>query len=411
MKKLSTLILVIIFSFMIFAGPAAPPAHGIVISTVVIGSVIAAMAAAGIGLAVSGMTSSQLTDWVSGKLNDWTSSIGGSIEDHINGNLITTTARGTLAIGNAAASGISTFISWLRNDLRLSDQNAVSVISPSNSDLITASWTQCTDGYVTFAYMQTDNFLTPAYAFYQNANDEYSSGVVIVSEGKPQIIGKRYFSNPNNSDQWDATPGQYDITTNLWYYKGYWTGTINLGIRPLVTEFKTLKEGLAYIRYGIDNGFDIAGESLTVVTGTIDIPYIGTDDNWYIDVGADAGDDVDTVTSGIIDDTMDNTLTVSSEVAEEEPPVVVDGPIGITGLTSVFPFCIPFDVYALLSCLEADPQTPIFNVNFVIPGVINQQLTIDLTPFNSIAQIVRTLELLAFAVGLAMVTRDRFLRS
>lgn len=411
MHRIAIIVLVIILVITIFAGPAAPPAHGVVVSTVIVGAVLASMAAAGIGLAVSGMTTAQLTDWVSGKLTDWTNNIGGSIEDHINGNLITTTARGTLAIGNAAASGIASFIAWLRNELRLSDQTSISVITPSNHDLITASWTLCCEGARHFAYIQMDQFDIPVYAFYQNANDQYASGVVIVSAGKPQVLGKRYLTDPNRADQWDATPGQYDITTNLWYSNNYWAGSINGGNRPLVSVFPSLAAGLAYVRNGIDNGFVVPGESLTVVTGTIDIPYIGTDENWYIDVGADAGEDVDTVTAGVVADVMDNTLSVSSEVAEEEPPVVVDGPIGITGLTSVFPFCIPFDVYALLSCLSADPITPVFTVRFVIPGIINEEFTIDLSPFNTIAQIVRTMELLAFAVGLAMLTRERFLRS
>lgn len=77
MRRLGMVLLAILFLFMVFAGPAASRSEAVVVSTVVIGAVIAAMAAAGIGLTVSGMTSAQIQDWVSGKLNDWATSLGG----------------------------------------------------------------------------------------------------------------------------------------------------------------------------------------------------------------------------------------------------------------------------------------------------------------------------------------------
>lgn len=131
MRRLGMVLLAILFLFMVFAGPAAPRSEAVLVSTVVIGAVIAAMAAAGIGLTVSGMTSAQLSDWVGGKLNDWATSLGGSVQDHIDNNLITVTGRGILSIGTAAANGISDFISWLTNNDSIQDNSTQVIQTPT----------------------------------------------------------------------------------------------------------------------------------------------------------------------------------------------------------------------------------------------------------------------------------------
>lgn len=75
-------------------------------------------------------------------------------------------------------------------------------------------------------------------------------------------------------------------------------------------------------------------------------------------------------------------------------------------LKKFFPFCIPFDLYAFFTCLNADPVTPVIEWQVMLPGGSTYPLTIDLSPFDSLAQLLRRLELLAFCVGLAIKTRD-----
>lgn len=77
-------------------------------------------------------------------------------------------------------------------------------------------------------------------------------------------------------------------------------------------------------------------------------------------------------------------------------------------LTKLFPFCIPFDIYDLLNCLCAEPEAPKFT--WTIPlsavGLQDCKIEIDLKTWDSIAQIARNMELLAFCIGLAFVTRN-----
>ena len=72
----------------------------------------------------------------------------------------------------------------------------------------------------------------------------------------------------------------------------------------------------------------------------------------------------------------------------------------------VFPFCVPFDLIDFLSILSASPQAPKFTWRFYVPKVVDYNIEIDLSPFDSVAEIVRTMELLAFCIGLILLTRN-----
>lgn len=81
-------------------------------------------------------------------------------------------------------------------------------------------------------------------------------------------------------------------------------------------------------------------------------------------------------------------------------------------LTQVFPFCIPFDIYALLQKFVADPVAPQVHIDWDIPFVdSNFVLDIDFSAYNSVAAVLRTMELIGAIVGLAIATRAIYLRS
>lgn len=80
-------------------------------------------------------------------------------------------------------------------------------------------------------------------------------------------------------------------------------------------------------------------------------------------------------------------------------------------LDEYFPFCIPFDIYHLLSKFSADPVTPVFDIGFTEPfSNTNVNFHIDLSPWDSVASAIRTAELGAFIVGLAVASRAIFTR-
>ena len=91
--------------------------------------------------------------------------------------------------------------------------------------------------------------------------------------------------------------------------------------------------------------------------------------------------------------------TISQQISQEASDYQTPG------LQSVFPFCIPFDLYNFVACLAADPVAPSFTWRFYVPGICDESIEIDLSEFDAAAQILRTMELLLFCVGLAFVTR------
>lgn len=75
-------------------------------------------------------------------------------------------------------------------------------------------------------------------------------------------------------------------------------------------------------------------------------------------------------------------------------------------LKQYFPFCIPFDLYAFFTCLNADPVAPVIEWLIPFPGSEGYSMEIDLSVFDPVAQVLRRLQLLLFCVGLAFKTRD-----
>lgn len=75
-------------------------------------------------------------------------------------------------------------------------------------------------------------------------------------------------------------------------------------------------------------------------------------------------------------------------------------------LRDVFPFCIPFDIYDFFSALVANREAPHFQWELNVPNVVDYTFDIDLSDFETVAVILRTMELLAFCVGLALATRN-----
>lgn len=74
-------------------------------------------------------------------------------------------------------------------------------------------------------------------------------------------------------------------------------------------------------------------------------------------------------------------------------------------LKDFFPFCIPFDLIDLLSCFIAEPETPQF-VIALSTGENTVTGQMDLHIWDNIASVLRGLELMAFTVGLILITRN-----
>ena len=75
-------------------------------------------------------------------------------------------------------------------------------------------------------------------------------------------------------------------------------------------------------------------------------------------------------------------------------------------LADKFPFCLPFDIHKSLTLLKGSREAPYFVWSMPFGDAGEQTVTVDLSPWDDVAQILRTLELLLFIVGLAVATRN-----
>lgn len=168
---------------------------------------------------------------------------------------------------------------------------------------------------------------------------------------------------------------------------------------------------------------DIAGDIINVQEGTQTVSDV-------ISIADSVAIPVDTTADKAIDYPMDITETLDYADTKADDITITDtdtvapdydgikdsetsGKYYVKGLQSVFPFCIPFDVIDFLGCLSAPAQAPHFKIPIKYPtlkGMETYEVDLDLSKFNDVAKIVRVCETLLFCVGLAVATRNLYIR-
>ena len=74
-------------------------------------------------------------------------------------------------------------------------------------------------------------------------------------------------------------------------------------------------------------------------------------------------------------------------------------------LTQFFPFCIPFDLFEFFKLLYAEPVAPVLYWEMADFAGQTYSITIDLSEWDSVAQLFRRLQLFLFICGLAAASR------
>lgn len=143
----------------------------------------------------------------------------------------------------------------------------------------------------------------------------------------------------------------------------------------------------------------------------------------FIDLLQDA---VGVVTlEGVIADDIpiegDQPIVIEQELVPENPDKpkdkeeIIEENISNTAYTfdikEFFPFCIPFDLYNIISYLNAEPEAPKFDIP--IPSydrsgnlTMANKITVDLSMFDSVALVFRVCIFIIFIIGLIIITRN-----
>lgn len=113
----------------------------------------------------------------------------------------------------------------------------------------------------------------------------------------------------------------------------------------------------------------------------------------------------------VVPDVPDRPIVPSQPDLPDKDPITEGEELDVLGgittpdLRSVFPFCIPFDLYQIANVLKSEGrEAPVIVWDFSIYGN-NYEIVVDFSVYDDVASLLRLLELLAFIVGLAVGTR------
>lgn len=421
-----------ILAFFIFVGsPFQQAAQAVaVVDDAIIAILIAALAAIGITFVTTGAYAT-VQEYVESLFIDYANDHNTTPSMLLAGTQSGTDKLGRLILNNRFVVLISSFASWLRSTLNLVDNESLTLQSIGNAvggmvvyetplyiyrDVTGAShlcYVHCTiDGATATDIfgIYTDDPDTQAYITKSDYRNTQTVKWTFYDVQTGSVITERYWNN------WGQLIGGYNISP--WFVL-----TLSYGnnIRPINGINAYSQEYIGYI-LSRNTDVDFNPTGIRIDTGDIAIPL--DDDNYndgdgaIIDTGAEWGSSYGDVIEGIEDgfsdsETLDPSITYEGEqeVTDQIEDTQADSvsqsvsDYQVAGLTTVFPFCIPFDLYNFVACLAADPVAPSFTWRFYVPGICDEEIEIDLSEFDAAAQILRTMELLLFCVGLAFVTR------
>lgn len=99
---------------------------------------------------------------------------------------------------------------------------------------------------------------------------------------------------------------------------------------------------------------------------------------------------------------------IADAVVGDLPSSLADLASSFNALRNVFPFSVPWDLAAMLALFMSSPVTPVFDlpVPFASGAGGTAYVHVDLSAWDGVMASVRSVELVAFAAGLALKTRD-----
>lgn len=202
---------------------------------------------------------------------------------------------------------------------------------------------------------------------------------------------------------YDCPP--YTLTSLIPYFDG------DISLYPWSNENVALAYKYAYGDFALDDRQVLADGNVK-----LDDRVITTSKDATLDLSKLVSMDGVTTTDQLMDIlkqwTLDNSYPADYPLADAEattdepsdvPSDIVNGKV--EGLTSVFPFCVPYDVKAFFDVLVADPVAPkwTFHLDYY---EMKYDLTLNLADFESVFVVFRYGMLGLFILGLILITRE-----
>lgn len=398
---------------------AARPANAVAGTiTLLVPGLIAALGSWGISTLVDGLDGDAIATWFHDTFSDWATAAGLVVTNVVNG--IKMTPIGQIVLNPFASMAFKDFANWFIQQKGLTAGGTpVQVVSGGTTFNGYQVWQSVTvtAGSISYSYTCDSN----CYVFvYRSSNTTYDVNFVSSVRGSSvQRVMKI------GSSTYPATMNITNSYGNGYYYVDSIPNVTACDLEPVLYRYQDVLSASGGVA-SAEGSMDIVPSSSMSVPTTADLQDKDYLLNTGLDVGADAVAWYESIMNKVAANdftatgTITNTGTITADqvldqgaIREEDGVVVwpdVVQPIGVSGLEDIFPFCIPFDIYHFCQALAADPVAPSFDVPFVIPGLVDYTFHLDLSEWDSVAQLLRTLELLAFIVGLAVLTRSMFIR-
>lgn len=408
-KKRSCFLWALLILFFCFCGPLQLRADAVALIDDAAVLIAAALGAWGVNMTVTGSWGT-VEAYVTSKMAEYCTSIGSTVTDWLSSWSISMSRNGSLIANVAGAAAIAAFARWLVTDLGLVNSSTQLVYQQSGyffddgSPLVLAVHRPA-GGFQSLGtifqigtnYRINSHLYSVSYDSTASRYQLYKDGVVFYSFGTSVSSFNYYMYSQSTSS---VTNGTAVDTLTVAFYRSLSEDMTN-----------TSSSYLSNVTYGQLFG-NTSNDQLALTTGTIAVPtdtdltdaglVIGAD----IPAGTSLSNAIPIIQAGIVAGTLNPTATITAadSLPETLPNYGSAGDYQV-GLSELFPFCVPFDLYNFFSVLAADPVAPDFELPFVIDGLVDYTFEIDLSPFSSVAQIVRTMELLLFIVGLILLTR------
>lgn len=428
-----------ILAFFIFVGsPFQQAAKAVAIEASVIAVILIGLAAMGITFATTGGFDT-LNEYVSSLLEEFALDQNTTVSGLLNGTQSGTDKLGRLLLNNRFVILISTFAAWLKAKFSIQEHQLTPIQTGGSFigdiEVIPLPVT----GYSYYSYQQNEFYVTaftsrgasPTYL--ARGGDSHSPSFFYISTTGNTIseqqehyrygslVSDETFTWQRNLELTNGIINGADFHPTIYYW--YESTLQNLVYAQSYNVVMPPYYSRQQIANAINGESEVQNRSaIDVIGGTIVLPEDDPDytdgDGAIIDIDLPWGSSYSDVIEGIesaFDDAEIPATTITYEGEQEVNDQVEDtqtesvsqnvSDYQVNGLVSVFPFCIPFDLYNFVASLAADPVAPSFTWRFYVPGICDESIEIDLSEFDAAAQILRTMELLLFCVGLAFVTR------
>lgn len=453
MKKRAIAVVLVWVIFLCFVWQFRTESYADPFTASQIGSLTYAMMQSwGINFTAGSATAGGMNDFMTNQVEDYVNSQGGSIADVFVGQIAVDVA-GKLVVGQQMYNSVVGFVGWLKDKFGLSTSESTLTdgqyageflptgvhagiigTQPTGEGLEVLFYSPSTpttgyNGYNTCAVYVNGTYKGgPGAGYAHNFLPIYSvnfTGTSVILYARAQNINDgsqqwRGFtvatiSSLDNSLSW-SVPQDWSMPTVLNPDKE-WTGTIG-GYSAPDTNLEDL---LGDIDQAVaDNNLVVDGEVIDVpippspqptVAPDIplqDVPWEGLNDlidNSTESVTESIGEAATDIT-GAIEGTQEAVESLEETITES---LDVPAASEITGrkfdLSTLFPFCIPFDIYRMLQAFDGTPEAPHVQLPFVIQSIgFSYTFDLDFSAFDSVAAIMRTVEFIAFGIFLAFST-------